>query len=103
LLGAADGRFTREIVGWHRDLDLQARAAMSERVVADALDTHPALRAQQAPAARSLSLHVGARLLAHAAERHHRAEPWAVHPAAAHLVGTRDATPSTPSAPGEDA
>jgi hypothetical protein len=103
LLGAADGRFTREIVGWHRDLDLQARSAMSEQVVADALDAHPALRARQAPAARSLSLHVGARLLAHAAERHNRAEPWGVHPAAAHLVGRQGATPSTPSASGEDA
>lgn len=41
LLGTADGRFTREIVGWHRAVDAAARTQASAQLVAESLPPQP--------------------------------------------------------------
>jgi hypothetical protein len=101
LLGAADGRFTREIVGWHRTVDAQARTLSTERVVAEALGAPvpvavpltAALRGHAGgarPAASTgeagrLSVAVAAALRAYV-EGAPPADRWGVHPAARALL-----------------
>ncbi|HEU5271882.1 MAG TPA: hypothetical protein VFU36_18315 [Jatrophihabitans sp.] len=87
LLGAADGRFTREIVGWHRDLDNAARAAISASTLSNALaaapgrpggqSVLPAINHDAPPGAA-----IGAALLHRLAGAHPSINPVGAHPAA---------------------
>jgi hypothetical protein len=79
LLGAADGRFTRELVAWHRATDNQTVAAASLREVASALAAAPAALA---PATAPTSLAGISEHLKQLAQRARRpADPWGVHQA----------------------
>jgi len=81
LLGTADGRFSREIVAWHRDTDASARSAAGRQVLDAALaTTGPARRAAHAESPWDAA-GVAAALRAAAAD-HPRSDPWRVHPAA---------------------
>ena len=90
LLGAADGRFTREMVGWHRSVDAAARNAASVETIEEALRSSipevAAQRRRETP--RGIQVALGARLLEMVLDRNHRAaDPWRVHPAARELMG----------------
>jgi hypothetical protein len=89
LLGVADGRFTREIVAWHRSLDALARTMSSrqrvEAVLVGASAPRPAARlGTEADAGERFSVVVAAALRARAVA-HPKADPWGV-PAAARLL-----------------
>ncbi len=88
LLGAADGRFTREIVAWHRAVDTATVAAASLQETAAALAPAPEDGARTAlvegearPAPVSLT-EITERLREMAKGARRVADPWGVPPAA---------------------
>ena len=93
MLGAADGRFTRELVAWHRAADAEAglrtlredvEAAFSAAApFGDVAAAVPELTAPEAPLAPA----VAARLLGRVAATRRPADPWQVPPAADQLPG----------------
>ena len=93
MLGAADGRFTREIVAWHRDVDAEtALQTLREDVGAafaaagalgDVVASVPEIAEPAAPIAPA----VAARLLGRVAATGQSADPWQVPTAAADLSG----------------
>jgi hypothetical protein len=95
LMGAADGRFTREIVSWHRATDSGAVAAASLRETAAALEPvlgESSLASVAAPASLPEMID-RLRQMAKGAQR--PADPWGVHPAAVRsLERQREADPT---------
>jgi hypothetical protein len=95
MLGAADGRFTREIVAWHRATDAAATAATLREDVAAAFESAEPLGdmvasvPELAEPAMPLAPSVAARLLGRVAATQRPADPWQVPPAAADLPGPK--------------
>ncbi|HLL00119.1 MAG TPA: hypothetical protein VK539_06000 [Myxococcaceae bacterium] len=88
LLGAADGRFTREIVAWHRAVDTAAVASASLRETAAALapaaedGARAALATGEASPAPATLTEITKRLREMAKGSRRAADPWGVPPAA---------------------
>jgi hypothetical protein len=91
MLGAADGRFTREMVAWHRASDAASATATLREEIAAAFESAEPLGdivasvPELAEPAMPLAPSVAARLLGRVAATRRPADPWQVPPAAAHL------------------